>query len=121
MIRLILHCAAACLLIGCGAGRVAAWLHLGKRVPRAVVVALAAVLVAGAYGLAVATPIFGIVFIVLPFAIGFGAGNGAFFVALAGQGVLTWIVALLFFRGFCRLKQYDEEFAKKHGEANHRG
>ena len=121
MTRLIIHCAAACLLIGCGAGRVAAWLYLGKRVPLAAVVGLTALLVAGAYLLAVATPIIGIVFIVLPFAIGFGAGNGAFVAALAGQGLVTWIVALLFLRGFCRLKKYDEEFAKKFGDANHRG
>lgn len=121
MTRLILCFAAACLLIGCGAGRVAAWLYLGKRVPRAAVVVLAAGLVAGAYGLAAMPPHFGTAFIILPFAIGFGAGNGAFFAALAGQTLLTWIVALLFFRGFCWLKKYDEAFAKKYGDAEHRG
>ena len=64
--------------------------------------------------------------LLIPFAaacllIGFGAGNCAFLAALAGQGLLTWIVALLFFRGFCRLKKYDEEFAKKHGRAGNCG
>lgn len=119
--RLIIHCAAACLLIGCGAGRVAAWLYLGKRVLLAAVVGLAALLVAGAYLLAVATPIVGVTSIALPFAIGFGMGEGAFFAALAGQGLVTWIVALLFLRGFCWLRKYDEEFAKKHGDAGQRG
>ena len=85
MIRLFFLFGATCLLIGCGVGRVAAWLHLGKRVPRAVVVVLAAGLVAGAYGLAAMPPHFGTAFILLPFAIGFGAGKGAFFAALAGQ------------------------------------
>ena len=121
MTSLLIPFAAACLFIGCGAGRVAAWLHLGKQVPLAAVFGIAALLVAGAYGLAVATPIFGIVFIVLPFAIGFGAGNGAFFAALAGQALLTWIVALLFLRGFCRLRKYDEAFAKKYGDADRHG
>ena len=53
--------------------------------------------------------------------IGCGAGQGAFLAALVGQGVLTWIVALLFFRGFCWLRKYDEDFAKKHGGAGRRG
>ena len=117
MIRLIIPFAAACLLIGCGAGRIAAWLHFGRRVPRAGIAILMPLLVAGAYGWAAMPPHFGTAFIILPFAIGFGAGNGAFLAALAGQGLLTWIVALLFFHGFCRLKKYDEEFAKKHGRA----
>ena len=121
MIRLIIHFAAACLLIGCGVGRVAAWLYLGKRGPLAAVVGLSALLVAGAYLLAVATPVVGVTFVALPFVIGFGAGNGAFIAALVGQGVLTWIVALLFLRGFCWLRKYDEEFAKKHGDAGQRG
>ena len=121
MFRLIFLCAATCLLIGCGVGCVAAWLHLGKRVPRAVVTVLAALLVAGAYGLAAMPPYFGTAFILLPFAIGFGAGKGAFFAALAGQALLTWIVALLFFRGFCRLRKYDEAFAKKYGDADRHG
>lgn len=121
MTRLILFCAAACLLIGCGAGRLAAWLYLGKRVPLAAVAGLAALLVIGAYLLAAATPIIGVTFIALPFVIGFGAGSGAFFAALAGQGVVTWIVALLFLRGFCWLRKYDEEFAKKHGNAGRHG
>ena len=60
--------------------------------------------------------------LLIPFAaacllIGFGAGNGAFLAALAGQGLLTWIVALLFFHGFFRLKKYDEEIAEKHWRA----
>ena len=76
---------------------------------------------AGAYGLAAMPPHFGTAFIILPFAIGFGAGNGAFFAALAGQALLTWIVALLFFRGFCWLKKYDEAFAKKYGGAKPHG
>ena len=71
--------------------------------------------------MAASPPYFGTAIILLPFAIGFGAGQGAYLAALVGQGVLTWIVALLFFRGFCRLKKYDEEFAEKHGGANHRG
>lgn len=121
MFRLIFLCAATCLLIGCGVGCVAAWLHLGKRVPRAVVFILAAVLVAGIYGMAASPPYFGTAIILLPFAIGFGAGQGAFLAALVGQGVLTWIVALLFFRGFCWLRKYDEDFAKKHGGADRRG
>ena len=75
----------------------------------------------GAYGLAVAMPIIGVTFVALPFAIGFGAGDGAYIGALAGQAVITWIAALLFFRGFCRLKKYDEEFAKKYGGADQRG
>ena len=121
MIRLIMLCAATCLLIGCGVGRVAAWLHLGKKVPRAIVAVLAAVLVAGIYGMAASPPYFGTAIILLPFAIGFGAGQGAYLTALIGQGVLTWIVALLFFSGFCRLRKYDEDFAKKHGDAVRRG
>lgn len=121
MTRLIIHCAAAYLLIGCGAGRVAAWLHLGKKVPRAIAAVLAAVLVAGIYGMAASPPYFGTAIILLPFAIGFGAGKAAYLAALVGQGVLTWIVALLFFRGFCRLRKYDEDFAKKFGKADRRG
>lgn len=121
MTRLILCFAATCLLIGCGVGRVAAWLHLGKKMPRAIVAVLAAVLVAGIYGMAASPPYFGTAIIILPFAIGFGAGNGAFFAALAGQALLTWIVALLFFRGFCRLRKYDEAFAKKYGGAKPHG
>ena len=121
MTRLILCFAATCLLIGCGVGRVAAWLHLGKKMPRAIMAVLAAVLVAGIYGMAATPPYFGTAIIILPFAIGFGAGNSAFLAALVGQGVLTWIVALLFFRGFCWLRKYDEDFAKKHGGAGRRG
>ena len=49
MTRLLIPFAAACLLIGCGAGRIAAWLHFGKRVPRAGIAILMPLLVAGAY------------------------------------------------------------------------
>ena len=121
MTRLILFCAATCLLIGCGVGRLAAWLHLGKKMPWAIAAVLAAALVAGIYGMAATPPYFGTAIIILPFAIGFGAGNGAYLAALVGQGVLTWIVALLFLRGFCWLRKYDEEFAKKHGDAGQHG
>ena len=121
MTRLILIFAATCLLIGCGVGRVAAWLHLGKKMPRAIVAVLAAALVAGIYGMAASPPYFGTAIIILPFAIGFGEGNNAYLAALVGQGVLTWIVALLFLRGFCWLRKYDEEFAQKHKEADRRG
>ena len=121
MTRLILFCAATCLLIGCGVGRLAAWLHLGKKMPWVIAAVLAAALVAGIYGMAASPPYFGTAIIILPFAIGFGAGNGAFFAALAGQALLTWIVALLFFRGFCRLRKYDEAFAKKYGGAKPHG
>ena len=121
MTRLILFCVATCLLIGCGVGRLAAWLHLGKKMPWAIAAVLAAALVAGIYGMAATPPYFGTAIIILPFAIGFGAGNGPYLAALVGQGVLTWIVALLFFRGFCWLRKYDEDFAKKHKEADRRG
>lgn len=121
MTRLIIHCAAAYLLIGCGAGRVAAWLHLGKKVPRAIAAVLAAVLVAGIYGMAASPPYFGTAIILLPFAIGFGAGKAAYLAALVGQGVLTWIVALLFSADSVGCGNTTRIFAKKFGKADRRG
>ena len=114
MTRLLIPFAVACLLIGCGAGRIAAWLHIGKRVPRAGIAILMPLLVAGAYGWAAMPPYFGTALVALPFAVGFGSGKAAGIIVWACQGFMTWMFSLLFFRWICWLKKYDEEYEKKH-------
>ena len=114
MVTLVLIFAFVCLLLGYGVGRFAAWLYLKKHFSILAACGCAALLVFAAYYLAVLPPYFGTAFVALPFAIGFGAGNAAGLIALACQGLITWIFSLLVFRGICWLKKYDEEYERKH-------
>lgn len=112
MTTLILIFAFVCLLIAYAVARIAAWLYFRKHLSIAAVFVCTALMVLGIYFLTVLPPHFGTVFIALPFAIGFGEGTAALLVALFCQGLLTWILSLLFFWGICRLKKYDEEYEK---------
>ena len=114
MVSLIMLFCFVCFIIAYLTGRIGAWLYLKKRCPVLVVCAFTALIVLIVYLLAIAPPNIGTVLVALPFAIGFGAGNAVYIIALVSQGLFTWILSLLFFWGICRLKKYDEEYENKH-------
>ena len=112
MANLIMLFCFICLLIAYATGRIGVWLYLKMHYSVAAVSVFTALLVSAVYVLAVLPPYFGTALVALPFAIGFGSGKTAGIVALVCQGLVTWILSLLFFRGICWLKKYDEAFNK---------
>ena len=102
-----------CLLIAYATGRIGAWLYLKKGYSTVAVYGCEVLLVLASYLLAFLPPHFGTFLIALPFAIGFGSLKAGI-VALACQGLFTWLLSLLFFRGIIGLKTYDEKFERKH-------
>ena len=116
MIELIIISVFSMIVVGSSAGLLAARIAKRTQYSRRKIVVIAGLLSFGFFyllavaDLVVSIPLVLLIFIMLPWAVGFGSGNLAAFIALTIEGFISWLIAVVIVKLRCsRLKDQARE------------